>query len=62
MIIQEEMGTAARRYSRRDRQLGAIPLPESVSEFITFQENGRMAEINFGFPSIFRRRVSLPCG
>ena len=26
----KEMGIAARRYSRRDRQLGAIPLPESV--------------------------------
>ena len=27
---RRKMGTAARRYSRRDRQLGVIPLPESV--------------------------------
>ena len=26
----KETGTTARRYSRRDRRLGAIPLPESV--------------------------------
>ena len=26
----KETGTAARRYSQRDCQLGAIPLPESV--------------------------------
>ena len=25
-----ETGTTARRYSRRDRRLGAIPLPESM--------------------------------
>ena len=62
MIMQEEMGTAARRYSRRDRRLGAIPLPESAFLFITFQENRRMAEITFGFPSVFRRWISLPCG
>ena len=62
MIIQEEMGIAARRYSWRDRRLGAIPLPESVFLFITFQESGRMAEITFGFPSVFQRWVSLPCG
>ena len=49
----KEMGTAARRYSRRDRRLGVIPLPESVFLFITFQKSGRMAEITFGFPSIF---------
>ena len=30
MIMQKETGTTARRYSRRDRRLGAIPLPESV--------------------------------
>ena len=58
----KEMGTAARRYSRRDRRLGAIPLPESMFLFITFQESGRMAEIAFGFPGVFRRRVSFPCG
>ena len=57
-----EMGAAARRYSRRDRQLGAIPLPESVFLFIMFQESGRMAEINFRFPCVFRRRVPFPCG
>ena len=62
MIIHKEMGTTARRYSRRDRRLGAIPLPESVFLFITFQENGGMAEITFGFPSVFRRWVSFPCG
>ena len=61
MIIQEEMGTAARRYSRRDRQLGAIPLPESVLKFIMFQEGGRMMKIFFGFPCVFRRRVTFPC-
>ena len=27
---REEIGTTARRYSWRDHQLGAIPLPESV--------------------------------
>ena len=58
----KETGTAARRYSRRDRRLGAISLPESVFKFISFQESGRMAEITFGFPSVFRRRVSFPCG
>ena len=26
----KEIGTAARRYSQRDRRLGAIPLPESM--------------------------------
>ena len=26
----KETGTTARRYSRRDRRLGAIPLPESM--------------------------------
>ena len=62
MIMHKEMGTAARRYSQRDCQLGAIPLPESVFLFITFQESGRMAEITFGFPGVFRRRVSFPCG
>ena len=62
MIMQEEMGTAARRYSQRDRRLGAIPLPESVFLFITFQERGGMVEITFGFPSVFRRRVPFPCG
>ena len=62
MIMQEGMGIAARRCSRRDRRLGAIPLPESVFPFITFQESGRMAEITFGFPSVFRRRVPFPCG
>ena len=62
MIMQEEMGTTARRYSRRDRRLGAIPLPESMFLFITFQEPGGMAEITFGFPSVFRRRVPFPCG
>ena len=62
MIMQEGMGTAARRYSRRDRRLGAIPLPESVFLFITFQENGRVAEITFGFPGVFRRGVPFPCG
>ena len=61
MIMYEEMGTAARRYSRRDRRLGAIPLPKSVFLFIMFQEGGRMVEITFGFPSIFRRRVPFPC-
>ena len=58
----EETGTAARRYSQRDRRLGAIPLPESVFKFISFQESGRMAEITFGFPSVFQRRVPFPCG
>ena len=48
-----ETGTAARRYSRRDRRLGVVPLPESVFKFISFQESGRMAEINFGFPGVF---------
>ena len=62
MIMQEEMGTAARRYSQRDRRLGAIPLPESTFLFITFQESERMAEITFGFPGVFRRRVTFPCG
>ena len=62
MIMQEEMGTAARRYSRRDRRLGAIPLPESVFLFISFQESGRMAEITFGFPGVFQQRVPFPCG
>ena len=57
----KEMGTAARRYSRRDRRLGAIPLPESVFLFILFQESGRMAEITFGFPSVLRQWISLPC-
>ena len=52
MIIKEDTGTAARRYSRRDCRLGAIPLPESVFLFIMFQESGRMAEIAFGFPSV----------
>ena len=54
MIIQEETGTAARRYSRRDCRLGAIPLPESMFQFIMFQEGGRMAEIYLGFPCVFR--------
>ena len=53
MIIKENTGTAARRYSRRDHRLGAIPLPEVVLLFISVQENGGMTEINFGFPSIF---------
>ena len=57
----KETGTTARRYSRRDRRLRAIPLPESVFEFISFQESGRMVEITFGFPSVFGRRVSFPC-
>ena len=51
---QEEIGTAARRYSRRDHRLGVIPLPESVFQFIMFQEGGRMAEIYFRFPCIFQ--------
>ena len=62
MIIQEETGTAARRYSRRDCQLGAIPLPESMLKFIMFQEGGRMMKIFFGFPCVFRQRVTFPCG
>ena len=57
-----ETGTTARRYSQRDRRLGAIPLSESMFKFISFQESGRMAEINFGFPGVFRRRVPFPCG
>ena len=56
-----ETGTAARRYSRRDHRLEAIPLPESVFKFILFQEGGRMAEMTFGFPGVFRRRVPFPC-
>ena len=53
MIIQEETGTAARRYSQRDCRLGVILLPESVFKFITFQEGGRMTEtsINASFPT-----------
>ena len=50
----KETGIAARRYSRGDRRLGAIPLPESMFKFISFQESGRMVEITFGFPSVFR--------
>ena len=50
----KETGTTARRYSRRDRRLGAIPLPESVFKFISFQESGRVAEINFRFPGVLR--------
>ena len=34
MIIKENTGTAARRYSRRDCWLGVIPLPEVVFLFI----------------------------
>ena len=49
MIIQRETGTAARRYSQRDRRLGVVPLPESMFKFILFQECGRMAEITFVF-------------
>ena len=62
MIVQEEMGTAARRYSRRDCRLRAIPLPKSVFKFITFQEGGRMTKIFFGFPCVFQQRVTFPCG
>ena len=49
-----EIGTAARRYSQRDHQLGAILLPEVVLLFISVQKNGGVAEINFRFPRIFR--------
>ena len=52
MIIKEDTGTAARRYSRRDHQLGVIPLPEVVFQFISVQESGGMAEIDFRFPCI----------
>ena len=62
MIIKENTGTAARRYSRRDHQLGAIPLPEMVFLFIGVQKDRGMAEIDFRFPCIFGRGVSLPCG
>ena len=62
MIIKGITGIAARRYSRRDRRLGAIPLPEVVFLFISVQENGRMVEIGFRFPSIFGRGISFPCG
>ena len=62
MIIKENTGTAARRYSRRDCRLGAIPLPEVVFLFISVQEGGGMAEIDFRFPCIFGQGVSLPCG
>ena len=48
MIIQEEMGTAARRYSRRDRQLGAIPLPESMFLFIHFKRVGEWRRLLSG--------------
>ena len=58
----KEIGIAARRYSQRDCRLGAIPLPESVFKFILFQEGGRMTEITFGFPGVFRQRVPFPCG
>ena len=61
MIIKENTGTAARRYSRRDRRLGAIPLPKVVFLFISIQEGRGMVEINFGFPCIFGQGVSLPC-
>ena len=53
MIIKEITGITARRYSQRDCQLGVIPLPEVVLLFISIQENGGVAEINFGFPCIF---------
>ena len=62
MIIKENTGTAARRYSQRDHQLGAILLPKMVFLFISVQESGGMVEIDFRFPCIFRGRVSLPCG
>ena len=62
MIIKEDTGTTARRYSRRDHQLGVIPLPEVVFQFISVQENGGVTEINFRFPSIFQQGVTLPCG
>ena len=54
MIIKENTGTAARRYSQRDRQLGAIPLPEMVFLFISIQKDRGMVEIDFRFPCIFR--------
>ena len=61
MIIKEITSTAARRYSQRDHRLGVIPLPEVVYLFISIQKNGRMVEIGFRFPGIFRRGISLPC-
>ena len=54
MIIKENTGTTARRYSRRDCRLGVIPLPEVMLLFINIQKNGGMVEIDFGFPCIFR--------
>ena len=53
MIIKENTGTAARRYSQRDCQLGAILLPKVVFLFISIQESGGMVEIDFRFPCVF---------
>ena len=53
MIIKEDTGTTARRYSQRDHQLGVIPLPEIVFLLISVQEDRGVMEINFGFPCVF---------
>ena len=37
-------------------------LGDAASSFVLLENGGSVAEIRFRFPSIFRRRVSLPRG
>ena len=36
-------------------------LGDAASSFVLSENGGSMAEIKFWFPSIFERRISLPC-